>query len=92
MPKRQKVLILQLADSSLDSKVIAWAQYDGTGRERHMAGDADQPPCETGLAALRDGWRLFQISPLRPAPPGGELTTSYFKYEFVFEKWVEIDE
>jgi hypothetical protein len=92
MPKRQKVLILQLADSALDSKVIAWAQYDGTGEHRHMAGDADEPPYETGLGALLDGWRLFQISPLRPAPPGGEFTISYFKYEFTFERWVEIDD
>ena len=92
MPKRQKVLVLQLADSALDSKVVAWAQYDGTGERRHMSGDADEPPYDTGVAALLDGWRLFHISSLQPAPPGGEFTTSYFKYEFAFEQWVQVDE
>ena len=31
MARRQKVLILYLADSSLESAVVAWARYDGTG-------------------------------------------------------------
>jgi len=52
---RQKVLVLYLANSALDSPVVGWAQYDGTGETLHMAGDADQPPYRTGLAALRDG-------------------------------------
>ena len=32
MPKRQKVLILYLANSMLDSEVIAWSFHDGTGK------------------------------------------------------------
>ncbi|MBW2314418.1 MAG: hypothetical protein JRH10_09525 [Deltaproteobacteria bacterium] len=89
MAGRQKVLILFLTDSSLESAVVAWAQYDGTGERTHMSGDADEPPYATGLDALLDGWRLFQFAPLRPEPPGGEFTTSYLKYEFAFEKWIE---
>jgi hypothetical protein len=88
--KRQNVLVLYLADSALDSHVIAWSQWDGTGRD-HMAGDSDQPPYPTGLAALRDGWRLIQIAPLQPHAPGAEFTTAYLKYEFVFEQWVDVD-
>ena len=91
MAARQKVMILYLADSSLDSKVVAWALHDGTGRETHMSGDAETPPYETGLDALLDGWRLFQISPLRPEPVGDEFRTSYLKYEFVFEQIVDLD-
>ncbi len=90
MPKRQQVLILYLADSSLESNVIAWARYDGTGETLHMSGDSDEPPYETGLDALLDGWRLFQMSPIRPEPSGDEFTTSYFKYEFAFEKRVKV--
>jgi hypothetical protein len=56
-----------------------------------MAGDADEPPYRTGLAALRDGWRLFQSSPLLPHHPGTETQTSYLKYEFWFEQIVEVD-
>lgn len=89
MAKRQKVLILYLTDSSLDSKVVAWAQYDGSGEQTHMSGDSSEPPYESGLAALRDGWRLFQFAPLRPEPAGAEYTTSYLKYEFAFEQFLE---
>lgn len=84
-------MVLYLASSALDSRVVSWAFYDGTGRETHMAGDCDDPPYQTGLDALRDGWRLLQMSPLLPHYPGEEYTTSYQKYEFLFEKLEEVD-
>lgn len=86
--RRQQVLVLYLRDSALDSGVLAWAIYDGSGRERHMAGDSDAPPYPTGLAALEDGWRLIQAAPLPPHEVGGEFRTGYLKYEFFFEKMV----
>jgi len=85
---RQQVLVLYLASSALDSPVVAWALYDGTGREAHMAGDADEPPYESGLDALIDGWRLFQASSLAAHAPGAEFRTGYLKSEFFFEKLV----
>lgn len=87
---RQKVLVLYLVSSALDSKVIAWANYDGTGETTHMAGDAEEPPYETGLDALQDGWRLFQASQLQAHHPGNEFRTGYLKYEFFFEQIVEV--
>ena len=48
-----------------------------------MAGDSEEPPYATGLAALRDGWRLLQMAPLQPHAPGAEFTTAYLKYEFL---------
>ena len=87
---RQKVLILYLYDSALDSKVIGWTRYDGSGEQVAMAGDGDEPPYATGLDALLDGWRLFQMSQLQAHAPGDEFRTSYLKYEFAFEKLVEI--
>lgn len=89
--KRQKVLVLYLADSALDAHVIAWSQYDGTGKSEHMAGDSEEPPYPSGLAALRDGWRLIQMAPLQAHVPGAEFTTAYLKYEFLFEQWVDVD-
>jgi len=89
MPLRQNVLILYLASSALDSKVIAWTRWDGTGDQTFMAGDGSEPPFKTGLHALRAGWRLFQFSQLLPETPGQEFRTSYLKYEFAFEQLVE---
>lgn len=92
MSKRQHVLVLYLENSALDSRVIAWANYDGSGLSRAMTGDSDEPPYRTGLHALRDGWRLFQASTLQQHSVGDEFRTGYLKYEFFFEKLVAVDE
>lgn len=91
MPLHQRVLVLYLASSALDSPVIAWANYDGTGRTTPMAGDAQEPPYRTGVHALRDGWRLFQASQLLPHAEGEEFRTGYLKYEFFFEKLEDVN-
>jgi hypothetical protein len=83
---RQKVLVLYLESSALDSRVVAWACYDGTGDHKHYAGDSAEPPYSTGLGALKDGWRLIQASPLLPHAAGDEFRTGYLKYEFFFEQ------
>ena len=90
MPKKQKILILYLANSMLDSEVIAWTLHDGTGKNFHMPGDSEDPPYETGTDALLDGWRLFQASTLEQHKSGDEFRTGYLKYEFFFEKLEEI--
>ncbi|MGW1028116.1 hypothetical protein ACWD4J_31250 [Streptomyces sp. NPDC002577] len=41
---------------------------------------------KTGLAALQDGWRLFQASQLLPPHPDHEYDTSFLEHEFFFEK------
>lgn len=83
---RQKVLTLYLATSALDSQVLGWAMYDGAGVDSHTTGDSNEPPYETGLDALKDGWRLIQQPVLIPPYPGEEYTTSFMKYGFLFEK------
>lgn len=90
MAARQTVMVLYLANSALDSPVIGWAVYDGTGATRRMSGDADQPPYATGLAAVQDGWRLFQASTLQPHARGEEFDLAYLKYEFFFEQILEV--
>ncbi len=86
MNKRQQVLVLYLKNSALDSQVLGWANYDGTGNSSPYAGDSSEPPYAKSVDALKDGWRLFQASPLAAHVPGTELTTSYLKFEFLFEK------
>ena len=91
MTERQQVLVLYLATSALDTGVVGWSTYDGTGKSFHMAGDNDKPPYKTGLDAMLDGWRLIQASPLISHLPGNEFRTDYLKYEFWFEKIVQVD-
>lgn len=85
---RQQVMVLWLSNSALDSRVRAWAVYDGWGKISSETGDLPQPPVESGLAALRAGWRLLSAAPLAPPYPGSEYSTSFQKFEFVFERLV----
>lgn len=87
---RQKVLVLYLGNSALDSTVKGWTLYDGTGRDHYTTGDSDIPPYRTGLEALRDGWRVIQFPQLIPPYPNMEYTTSFQMYEFIFEKLEEV--
>ena len=41
MKCQKKVLILYLANSMLDSEVIAWSFHYGTRKKLHMPGDSD---------------------------------------------------
>jgi hypothetical protein len=84
--QRQQVLMLWLAGPSLDGNVLGWAFHDGTaGTGPQIAAD---PPYSTGVAAICDGWRLIQVSPLVPPYPGHERETSFLKHEFVFERMI----
>ena len=89
--QRQKILILYLANSALDSNVKGWTLYDGTGQKNYTTGDSSEPPYTTGLDALLDGWRVIQFPQLIPPYPGDEYSTSFMKYEFIFEKLEDID-
>ncbi|HET9172460.1 MAG TPA: hypothetical protein VFN97_23745 [Actinospica sp.] len=86
---RQQVLVLYLSNSALDSYVVGWSQYDGTGRTSPTTGDSAEPPYDTGLDALKDGWRLFQAAQLIPPYPGHEYDVSFLKHEFLFERIVD---
>ena len=89
MSERQQVLYLWCRGSSLASGIVAWAFHDGTDGAGPGLPDAD-PPYETGVDALRDGWFLMQSAQLIPPPPGFEHTNSYLEFEFIFERRVEI--
>ncbi|MEU8890519.1 hypothetical protein [Streptomyces sp. NPDC048442] len=87
---RQRLLVLYLSTSALDAPVVGWSRYDGTGRTSPTAGDSDEPPYESGVAALCDGWRLIQASQLMPPGAGGEYEVSFLKHEFLFEQIVDV--
>ena len=89
--KRQQVLYLWLAEGALDTAVISWAFYDGAAGKGPSL-PAGEPPYQTGVAALEDGWFLLQS----PAPylltPGQEHDIGYLPNEFIFERSVDLTE
>ena len=88
---RQKILVLYLNTPDLKSRVVAWSIFDGTGKERHMTGDSDEPPYGSVLDAMKDGWRVIQFPQQFPAYPGMEYQTAYLRFEYILEKLEEID-
>lgn len=83
---KQDLLVLYLGNSSLSSRVVGSSRYDGNQPADLLAGDDEVQPYTTGTEALRDGWRLFQASPLRPLRSGEEHQISYLLHEFWFER------
>ncbi|HJL77438.1 MAG TPA: hypothetical protein QF417_09225 [Acidimicrobiales bacterium] len=91
MTPRQQVLYLWANGSALDSTVVAWAFHDGTdGNAPGLPEVPDgRPPYDTGVDALRDGWRLLQSAQLIAQQTGQEHRNAYLDYEFVFERLVD---
>lgn len=93
MTARQQVLQLYTSNSALSSSVVAWAFHDGTrgaGPPPPEADDAGAPPYRTGVKALEDGWRLIQMSTLVDPIEGSERHSSYLRYEFLFERMIDV--
>lgn len=89
MAERQQILYLWLAEGALDTNVIGWAFHDGTGG-RGASLSEGQPPYQTGLNALEDGWFLLQSPAPYPLQAGSEHGTSYLANEFVFERRFDV--
>ena len=90
--ERQQVLQLYTTNSSIGSHVVAWAFHDGTdGRGPGLPDRDTAPPYATGLDALRDGWRLLQMSQLLPPRDGEQHSVSYLPFEFLLERMVEFE-
>lgn len=88
--QRQKLLLLYSANSHLTSEVIAWSLYDGTGAFQFDASDDADAPYATVLDAMRDGWRVIQLSGLNAVDPGPEQQPSYLRFETVLERLADV--
>jgi hypothetical protein len=98
---RQKIPVLYLHNSDLNSRVVAWSLYDGTAprpdvpetdnRYGASTGSTAEPPYASVVDAMRDGWRVVQFPQQFPACPGMGYDTSFLKYEFILERLEDAD-
>ena len=86
---RQQILILYSGNSALDSGIVGWSVYDGTGSKKFEAfGPEEKPPYASVLDAMKDGWRVIQVPPISLRASGEEFRLGPLKFEFVLEKIV----
>jgi hypothetical protein len=86
---RQNLLILYTAAADLSSPIVAWSRYEGA-----PTGDAapsDQPPYDSVVAAMRDGWRVLQVPVLLPPDKDDPYAGAHLRHEFVLEQIVAVD-
>tara|TARA_B100000745_G_scaffold62706_1_gene37062 strand:+ start:2899 stop:3189 length:291 start_codon:yes stop_codon:yes gene_type:complete len=88
---RQKILILYLGNSNLDSGIVGWSLYDGTTTVEFDPTGNEDPPYQSVLEAMRDGWRVIQIPSISAPQIGREHQTDYLQFEFVLERMELID-
>ena len=91
---RQQLLILNLSNSSPESRVVAWALYDGAlnpDTQQMQSGDQAEPPYRSALAAMQDGWRVMQVPQMPHFETGREFDTGHLPFEFVLERMVEVE-
>ena len=88
---RQKILILYLGNSNLDSGIVGWSLYDGTTTDEIDPTGNEDPPYQSVLEAMRDGWRVIQIPTISAPQIGREHQTDYLQFEFVLERMELID-
>jgi len=71
------------------SSISAWVLYDATQPHEPKLPSQD-PPYNTVLEAIADGWRVvqFPISKLYEH----RIENDYVGYEFILEKWVQAGE
>ena len=89
--ERQQILILHLSHPDLAASTVAWALYDGAAprdARQMQSGDEEEPPYNSVLDAMRDGWFVLQIPALPYFPRGAEHETGHLPYEYVLERRV----
>jgi hypothetical protein len=86
---RQELLILYLDSSDLSRAITAWTYWSGSDPSAHrLRTDLHEPPYQTGIEALLDGWRLIKYPTLQSHDERDDgFAVDYFPNEFVFEKW-----
>ena len=85
---RQQVLCLWLANSDLASPGIAWSRYDGASPPAPRLTE-DQPPYADAVAAMRDGWRVLQMTLPTSRCGGDPYDTDYLPHGIILERFVE---
>ena len=82
---RQQILYLYAKSTNMRSPLASWALYNATQPQKPTL-PGDDPPYESVLAAVADGWRVVQFPIAKLYAYEGQ-DNDYLGYEFVLEKF-----
>jgi hypothetical protein len=85
---RQRLLVLYTQTNCPTSEVVAWSEYDGTGRDAFA--DLEERPYHDVVAAMRDGWRVIKFPDVRESTIDNGYASGPLENEFVLERLEEI--
>lgn len=84
-PSRPKIMYLTARSINMRSGIVGWAVFvPGEGPELKLPGD--EPPYESVLEAIADGWRVVQY-PINKLYEYKDLENDYVGFDFILEKW-----
>jgi hypothetical protein len=85
---RQRLLVLYTQNNCPTSEVVAWSEYDGTGRDAFA--DLEERPYHDVVAAMRDGWRVIKFPDIKESTTDSAYVSGPLENEFVLERLEEI--
>ncbi len=85
---RQRLLVLYTQTSCPTSEVVAWSEYDGTGRDAYA--DLEDRPYHDVVAAMRDGWRVIKFPEVKGSTIDNGYASGELENEFVLERIEEL--
>lgn len=84
-PSPPKIMYLTARSINMRSGIVGWAVFvPGEGPELKLPGN--EPPYESVLEAVADGWRVVQY-PINKLYEYKDLENDYVGFDFILEKW-----
>lgn len=81
---RHVTLYLTAGSTNMRSGIIGWALYDPAQKHEPTL-PSDEPPYDSVLAAVADGWHVVQY-PIINLYPYKDLENDYVGFDFILEK------
>ena len=92
MPAVQDVIVLFQTTPGLDSGVVAWARYEASKGPIRDLVEESNPPYNTAMEAMRDGWQVIQMSELKHYSREEGYDLGPLPYQTVLAKLNELQE
>ena len=87
----QDILVLFQTSPALNSKPVAWAWYEASkGAEIKELIEESEPPYNSAMAAMRDGWTVIQMSEYKQRSQEDGYELGPIPYQTVLSKHNEL--